>query len=504
MNFTDEQLQTLSRDYIQYPTNLSDLQLVKLDAVDWVASTLKVDQDNQLWTDFYLGEVISKYHEELKYLNDQVRTLYTGESLIQESGRRTETHFPATPPNIWANLQPKMLDANNGNPIGSYGGMLEGTAIADIIPAKDLIINGFADGSASTLSTAEYIIGSGQIEVDSDVGFSVGNRILVTGGGDALVATIDSIGATGSCDLPLYTDATSCTNNGGVWTPGTSKIITFTVSTEASGNIALGATVQNFGAGYNNDEREETIAQSPERLKILQIYKASLDSKVQVWDGIISNVQIPLALNGDKKRSANVAAELARVNSIIGDITTWQARPSTTTSSRFGDVELGELETSYNTRSSQISARITEIITALGSVAQATDGTYTGSGAYFDYFDWLNKRINVAIGSTAKYYGSLIVLTISDEKISQLNSSKSETETILRTEALSVDANGTDTVEVASVIGFAQSDIVKVMAEGQGVITTNILNIGVSTIQFATTIPTTYNLSSLARIVKEL
>lgn len=74
----------------------------------------------------------------------------------------------------------------------------------------------------------------------------------------------------------------------------------------------------------------------------------------------------------------------------------------------------------------------------------------------------------------------------------------------LRVEALSENANGTNVVKVASVTGFAVSDTIFVMADGETELTGTISAIAAPNITLSFIVPATYTKDKKARIYKQL
>jgi hypothetical protein len=512
INFTDEELANISLNYVQYPDQLAALVQGKAKVVESLDAIQKQDNENKKWTEFYQGVVLS-YHEELKFKTSDDKTEYAGESLIDGAARREEVHFPATPPNVWINLPPKKIDSNTGLPVDIYTGLIEPNAISGVSSAKQVITTGYSDGSASTQLLSTYTIGGTSVYVDDIGGFSVGNRILVISGSVGMFAEITLITPDpGFCQLASGSNQAECEGNGGTWVIPSSGTFDINVLSPPSSNLGVGSSVRNYASGFTNGEREGTTSITPNRQAVLNIFKGLLDDAVQSWENQITNDQLPIvSTNEDQKRKTEVQDEVTDISTKKTGIDDWQSFPSekqfvpSVVESRFGDIKLGDLETLYNDRSTKVTARVTQINTALDDLSQdPNNGSFSGSGVYYDYYDWFNKRVNAATGSLSQYYGTQIALEVADQNIDNLNSSKDETETMFIITKLSADATGTNFIEVVDATGFVPTDTIKIMANDQVIITTTIVNVVGTTIEVATSVSSDYSIGNVGRILKEL
>jgi hypothetical protein len=515
LGFTDDEIKEISFNYIKYSENKANELQGKAKILQTQGEVWEKDQSNKKWTDFDLS-VIGWYVDEEKFLNGNLRAMFPGEANVDDAARKRAIHYPVEYPAVpWVHIPPKMIDSNKGIPVGSYSGVLEPDTISGVLTSKELITTGFSDGSHDTDLTNGYTIGGTTIDCDDITGFAVGHRLLIISGNIGMFAKIDSIAqdagfCTGGSGGANEAD---CISGGGVWTTPPSGTLTITVLSPPSSNLPSGANVSNYASGFTNGEREGTTGITIERQAVLDIFKGVVDDSVQNWEDKINEVKSAISLNEDQKRKTEIADEIARIDARIVEIDSWQSFPSEkqfgpTVESRFGDIKLGDLETSYNGRSSEITARIAQIGSALDTLSQdgtdAGKGAFSGSGVYYDYYDWFNKRVNSAQGTLAQYYSVDIALEVIDQTIANLDSDKAETETIMRIEILTADADGTQSILLADTTGFFPSDTVKVVANDQPVITTTILSVGTGSIILATSVPTDYTLGNETRLVKEL
>lgn len=516
--FTDEEIKNLSLDNVEYDENrtLKVNELAKVTADQIII--FDEDQSNKKWTDFYLDRIISKYNDELKFLNDEERSIYDGEVEIDKAARRNENHFPATPPNVWVNLPPKKIDSQKGVPIGAYGSLTESQSIGGVNLSRQLIINGFSDGNDSTNLTNGYTISGASIDVNNITGFSINDRILVISGSVGMLATIDTITQDdGYCTgegNPPQNNQSDCEDDNGNWTQPLSGTFGITVLTPPTSDLPSGASVQNFASGFNNGEREGTIGITPERQAVLNIFKGILDNSVQDWEDIITNnVKNAIDANEDQKRKTELTDEQGRISNRKTEINTWQAFPSNKqfgpdVESRFGDIEIGNLQNSHTGRDTEISNRTSQISDALGTLIQDVTptgkGAFSGAGVYFDYFDWFNKRVNAAGGSLSNFYAIDVAIEVLNQDIANLDSSKDENNTLFKIVALENDADGTNEIKVADATGYSIGDAIKVIANDSIILNATITNISGTTFELNITISTDYTVAKKARILKVL
>lgn len=508
ISFTDQQILDMSSEYVNYQA-LRDNLVASLAGSQLVVDTfLEIDVGNKQFTDFYRS-VCDNYNIELGYYNEDSRTSLTAESQIDEGGQRTELFYPASPPNVWAKLPPKMQDSNNANPRSAHVGPYEQPFMIDVEDAIYNILNGSPDLGSTTVETTYS--GGATIRVDDVSAIPLNSVIFAFDGSEYLVAEVISITqdpgfCTGETPSGSGVDEATCLANGGTWNLPPEGELGINVIDYSGGSITAGSTVSTEVLPFTNAERTETVVMTPIRLAVLSIYKSAIDNTVTALESWYDTNSIPnlnTSLNDIKNKTAT-QDQIAKVNAIKTAIDTWQSFPSDTLSSRFNDTNLANISSAIDTRQTEIPLRVTELNDILGSVAQNPDGTYTGSGHYYDFFDWLNKRINAATGSLAKYYGSSFSLIAIQQQIDNLDSNRVEQESYLRIEAFLANMPNTTTIPVADETGFSALDAVKICANDKPIINTTIVSVSAGQIVVADNIPTDYNLSSQGRIVKQL
>lgn len=508
LGFTDEDLAKTSLEYVQYPelraVAVQGLALTQITVDDILAQ----DVANKPYTDFY-RDIANIYSNERNFLDLPSLTSLPSEASLDAGARRDEKYYPVLPPNTWVNLPPKIQAENNGTPTIAYNGTTEFGSITSIRTQIDGIKNGISGSGSSQVETA-YNVGDPLIRVDDVTSFTVNDFIFAINSGDALFARIDSIVQdAGTCVGGSGTDPISCAGSGGVWNQPLTGDLVITVLQAPLATIPIGTNVNSSIAGFSNAEREESVGLTPERQAQLNIFKDLVDGSIQSYEDFLSGQYIPLLnSNPDLKNKSDIENNISDINATIAVIDNWQSAPSTNpsgtgTESRFGDIEFATLETELDDRETYLNQRVTEVATALGSATQDGSGAFGGSGVFFDFADWENKRINTASGSLAKYYGSLIALEVSQQAIDNLDSNHAEQDVYFVIQVLTFNGDGTNTIFVGDTTGYEIADSIKVFAEGQSVIDATISSKTATSLTLSQNVSTDYSVSNIARILKQ-
>ncbi len=500
LTFDDTQLESISLEYVNMPASIIQLGIDKAKIIALRSSILIKDNENAKFTDHYEGVIVA-YHDELELLDGLTKTNYIHSQIDDGGAKVIDTpHFP-NPTEIWTKLQPKITDCNTGLPTSSFSSLYETAAIEDVITKRDQVLNGFNDGSGDTTSTEAYS-GTGTLEVDSLTGFNNGDRVVIDLGGVSAIAEVTgSTPAGGSCSDPIYTDQSTCETNGEVWTPSDASLTLTHIS--GSTSIGIGARVKNSRPTYTNAEREGTS--TPYDPEVLTYFKGLLDADVVLWEGVLGNILTALNSNDSIKESSEITTAKTNVGDCTTDIDTWEAYPATGSGvGRYGDTRLATLNSTITDRDSEVTARVTQITTALGTCTQIADGTFSGNGAYFDLFNWIDLRLNIAGGTLSTWYAMALQIEFFDIQIVMTETKEDEYEDSFRIEPLSVDADGTNTVTLADASGYSVSDTVKVFAVGESVITTTISSIVGGDITLGTAVSIGYTMAKKARLLREL
>jgi len=467
--FSTQQISDISLEYAIYP----DLRQVQVDALaslnDSKQAAIDLDAQNEIFTDLYRN-VAESYHRELELLGQQTRTALVSNAAIEAGG---EAFFPTSP--VWANLQPKLQDSNNGDPRSAFGGQTEAQEYNKFLQDIDYLRNGRVSAVSTTLS-ADYEVGNPSIQVSSTSGFSSG-QIIQVGTADFLYATIDSI---------------------------VGSDIFITAIGEPQATISSGETVGLSFSGFT--EAERTLVSPPinSRLDLMNYLQGLIDTAVAAQETFYTVTHKPiLEGNADVKNAADVTAEIAVIDGLILVLNNFSGSTPTV---RFGDLVLNQVESTFSSRASTgAPARAGAIDTALGSVSQAGDGSFSGAGVYFDFYEWQDKRMNIGSGSIPAQGGLAVAISAVQSKIDALDSNRSEQEIYFTIQPFTADAVNAIVV-VNDVSGFSVSDDVFVFAEGQTPVETTIIDtdpIG-STIELAVPLGPDFTVGNVGRIVKAL
>ena len=474
LSFSNQQIINITKDIILIPSLINDpvtgyiaqkaLVLASKDSLQ------KTDADQKTFSDFWIS-VVTQYHNELHALNSELRTNYSDSDLVL-GGSQTGGHFPTSP--IWINLLPKLIQSNNGLPITNPSDLNLLNYLNDVSNSLPPLLTGFNDGNYTDTIT----ITSASTFTSSVVSFPINTRLVVTNGGNSFIIKITSI------------------------TTVPSTVYNFSVVT---GSVILGSAtaVSNF-SGFTDAQRSGSASTSP-YTAIYTSLTASIDTYVSNLLTFINSILTFLNNNGDlSPRKSHITSAKSIIQTAITDIQTWQALPSSTSNGRFTDLKIALVQTAVANLTSYRTNRITEIGTDLGSVAQASDGTASGSGAYKELFTVICLRIAKGSGTLNQVNQIDLGLGFFDQKIAAANDQLNQyTNTFALTKISSDTIIGQISFVVDDASQFSNGDTVYVMDNNTLVYTRIINNISGSTITLDTGIPVALSTTNLARIAKQ-
>ena len=504
---TDDQLKTVSKEVIQIPDQIVQLNNQKTVALGGKADALAKDDANKVFYDNFKA-ILAAYYTEKGEIDGTTYTTYQDTDLENSAKQAPgNLHYPTSP--ICANLQPKILDSVQGNPTGSVAFQTENQTHPKLETAIDELINGFDDGGSIDDTLYEgYVIGQ-PLKVDNG-GFAPGQRVIVDNAGVSLMGLITAVGAgqslTGSCSNPTYLTQATCELNGGTWTPDPAPYnqeLTITVLGAPLGALPAGSRVRNWHPGFSNSEREgTTVPYAPEAQTYM---KSVIDSETNTLQTRLTNELAALNANpASGAEATQITTAKNQVQAMLDEITTFETAPGTGVGvGRYGDTVIVPYESARATRETQAAARPTEITTAFGSVTQNPDGSFSGSGNWNSLFKWIDLRASKAGGSLFTFYNFDLIIAFIDQKIVQANSKKAEFDAQLIATKLIEEPTGTNFVKVASATGLSISDTVKVFDDNSAVLTTSIVGVSGQTLELADPV-TGLTLDAIARLVKLL
>ena len=482
LTFTDSQIKETTGQMLAAPAKLESQAASQANAANAKAGYLDLDKANAIYTDQYLA-IIQAYHDEYKLISGIQKTI-TSEASITAGGKLDSgnTFFPdASNPPIWQKFQPFLAPEVLGNPTTTYAAT-EQAAWTPLQNYITLLETGFTSGSASTAFTLGT---STTVSVLLSTGFSVGDKVIIFDTGSGWVyGTINLITA-------------------GI--PPAATLITYdTVS--SGGTLGSTGTIANHDGGFSMAQRENGGV-SGGRGAYLTGLKTSIDTQVTTWAANLTSQLTALNTNQDTVAPgpANVTTAKTNVTTAKSTITTWQARPATGTGlSRYGAYLDNDIVPLISTRTSQISVRTPQIPAALGTVTQAPDGTYTGSGFYFKLFGNIDLRLNKTGGTLRQYYQQDLVGAAFAQQTSLTKGTTSRDAETFLVKIFQTDADGTNVIQLADVNSLTNGESVKIITNTQPVITTTISSITGQKVQLAASVPNTYTVADQARLVVQL
>lgn len=326
------------------------------------------------------------------------------------------------------------------------------------------------------------------VQSEQDIITSINSLISTIESFSAITrSTGQSCNATGTCSLPAYVTQTTCTSNGGTWTPGLDVI---------ASDTAIQTAATNLIAEVNN-------------------WKNNLTSALSIVINNDSNIT---------RQNQNNAA-IADINNAIIQINTWLSYNTFDTShgqttclgfnsydvnllgpTKFRAGELNILKNEITARLAFIPTRLSQLSANLGSVTQdITNGNITASsGLYGERMSILNLRLNLMNGSLRKLEGLKLGQKAQDEAINSNANAASVYGSVMKVSAFRAPSTGISTIHVKDATGFSVSDSVYVVSDTQAEITATIIAISGNAITLSVNIPAKYRQNENARIYKEL
>lgn len=349
-----------------------------------LAKQLSSDNTKMLWTESNDNRVLP-YEVERSSLDGNLATPITIDQ-VETAAKRTEGNlfFPID----WVLPNAKLIPSANGSPFTTNSSN-ETVSINQIIKYKDLLLNGQSSGVGSDLLFSSYSPGSATITVENG-GQTVGSYLLISGSGTSAFVKVTAIVPNG----PNYD-------------------ISIQEELAPAGVIADGGDVVSNFPGFTNSERQSLTSGSYQA--VLNFFTSQINIGITQWNSTLAAQLIQLNLNNDTATSQITSAK-NNVNSAQSSIATWQGYPNTGVGSKYSDVGLNFITPIYTNRLAAVTARVSEIQVALGSVTQDSLGNYSGSGGYLTRFRAINSLINGANGAMYEAHGATTVQKLFESK----------------------------------------------------------------------------------------
>lgn len=292
--------------------------------------------------------------------------------------------------------------------------------------------------------------------------------------------------ASGTCSLPMYTNQTDCTTNGGTWTPGPDIISSYPAVQTLKTNLVTAV----------NDYKAFLLAEAavvPTNDPTNQVAnQAAIDN--------INNIIVP-ALNtwlayGDFN-TAHGQTTCVGFNSYNSNLLAPTKLHST---------QLAALQSAINTRNSFVTTRIGQVSGYLGTIAQDlnTGELTTTTGLYGKRYGFLALRLHALDGSLSKLKLMQNGKSSQDSIKANITNTKNTYMTILPTSLLKAPGNGTNSITVVDASLFSPGDTVWVTAEGQEELQRAVKSVSGDTIVLNDVIPAKFRPAEKGRIYKDL
>ena len=479
LSFTDAQLQSISSDYVSADASVKSYQNTLISAQAAVTTAKQKDTDNITFQNHMLN-IVHQFHWELANINGSLHTDYNTAN-IDPAARALPGNLHFQPG--WTFLYARVDQSNNGLPFSSQDNEFFHAPL--LLQKLGYLKNGYGSGSLSVpMSSA---LSGNSFQVADSTGITVGMTLVLYDAQDFAIGTVSAVSITGG-------------GSGGLGgTGGDAVPATITMSFSLSPQIGIGSSgfaVSNY-PGFSNSQR-----QSNPSTAIFTGLRSSID---RTSTNLIGRLQAQLdALNANDSGDASNATAKSQVTSIIKTVKAWQTGPSSGVNGRYADAALNPFLQSLNTRESQAQQRAPKILGLLGNVTNSSsDGSLSGSGYYLQMMQQIDNRVNIMNGTLRKYYNSQLGVTAVQSQISSAQQKKAQYASALNIQLFTKDADGTKKVFVQAAVGFVGGSTVKVIADGQSVLTVKIvaISLGDNSISFDTIIPAAYSMGSNARVV---
>lgn len=475
-------------DRIKISGEILDLPL-KIDAANQTQAQLagvKTDLQNQdnslkIFFDKY-NNIANAYQIERQWVDGTTYATVIEQDLIDGAKRVSGNKF--YPGASWTKFQPQKHTSTEGNPttittnseLGVFTGDIQSGGLTVLL---NFLINGQTSAVADDTLASTYTPGSGTMTVTTG-GQTVNNLIIVKDGSSSALFQITAVSGM------LLTVA---------------EVIPPTGPLTAAANV-----VENITA-FTNTERNTLV--SAVYQDILTSIAQKIKDAVDLWDAALTNQLTQLNINDDSRspQTSEILNAKTDINSAKLAINTWKALPDTGTTlidSKFVDINITPLQDEITSRTTFSTTRNTQITTALGSISQNLDGTFTGTGIYYLRFVQVDSRINLAGGPLTEYYEKDMATTGLTQIINNANQRNDTFSSELKLTGLAQDATNTNIITVDSSSGFLISDNIFVMADSLTELSGTITGINGNIITLSIVIPNTYTKALKARLYKQL
>ena len=467
ISFTTQQKKDISRRQLNISTENAAYAATQASLTNTKAQLLSVDSANQVFYDFFNTQVHA-YELEAQALNGVQSVEYTDGTIdpfvagdlstsAQTPGSVGALFFPSTMPTPYTNFVPKIVDAVNG-----YTNSTTNDAVYEqnLMTGLQALIAYLLSGAGSASESTVTPIAAGPItglvlSVSSATGFAVNNIVSIVNGSDSGVYKVTAV------SMAMMAN-------------------TITVdSVVPVSNAITGGIISNS----------------------VPSIETSIHTNITFWQTKLNTQIAELTAQNDSRspQSSENATALSNVNAALIPVNAWLASPDYTSGG------LSPISSEITVRIAFIPTRITQIVTALGSVSQVGEVISGVAGSsYFQRYTWLNIRINRVSGSARRYFdadlgiGTLGTLAANNTQVQDQYSNYFVTKAI-------TFIDSTPIIQVSDLASLAQGDAVTVLSETQPEIQRAIIQLmGTTQIQLDQPIPNTYTTDDKVRLYKTL
>ena len=480
--FNTENRKAMSRQIIFIRQELQDLPGQKNVIDEALQRAIEDDNLNQVFFDEQ-NTIANAYYDEKRSLTGEDPGRITEDDFTESKQFLPESmFFPSLhgpPENIWRYLIPKIAEEVNGSNGSSYSPN-ESAAVASLLENCTLLTDGFNDGSGSTALAAPYNTGDGTMALTVPSIFENSDRIVASsllGGGDGLFQIEAGAGTT---------------------------TLTVTELVSPTTTIVAGSQIEANFPGFSNAERE--TGSSGTYPTILEALEMSIDADGADWTSALAAQQTAIVDNGESR-----STEIDQLTAAASDITdtqtiinTWQSLPSTGSDSRFTDGGLSPLLTERDEREIWLGTRSSEIATALGTVVDNGNGTYSGSTGdiHMERYQWIEARLHRAWGTAIEEQSLSQSSEIMQSRLDGLIAVLVDYEQYMEAQPFMKDGDGTKELVIKDASAFSIGDTIYILDDATAEMQRLIIEKEVSTLYLSDTVPAILEIRRNARIYK--
>jgi hypothetical protein len=352
----------------------------------------------------------------------------------------------------------------------------------------DSMINGWGGGGGvlNTTTNAIYHAGDLQVTVASTANFVAGNCVML----------IEA--APPNNERVLYIRNVVNLTTADVFDIG------------GSGDIAMGANVRIRDAGVTwTDAQRNNFPALSDSTFAIDAYCRGGAWLACLAAELVALGTIPPNINDDTRvpQAAQNAAARVVIPVIEAAINAWVALGVAGPGCMYNDAGLTAFRPSVVVRVAQVIARIAQLITALGSVTDNGDGTYTvATGAAAFKYEWADRRVNKSYGSLSQQNNTNETRNIIVQQLASSTDAYDNYSDVMLASAFKEEPDGTRSITVKDTTGFLAGDAIYVTDEENVELPGNILGVFPSTlrIDLDIEIPVTYTTDNLVRLYKVL